>query len=687
MTDLAGVFTPDSIAVIGVSQRETNLGLRFTRSLRRHGYAGDLWAVNRRGEGVDDVPGFASVGELPGPLSLAVIAVNADAVEEAVASCAAAGASAALVFTSGYAEVGGAGIERQRRLTALAQDAGMRVLGPNCVGFANVRDRVCPIASGFAFRASFQPGALSIITQSGGVAGLIAERALDHGIGLSHVVTTGNESDVTAAEVVEHLAREGHTRQIAMYLEAVREPQRLADALGVAADAGLGVAVFKAGSGESTAAAAAAHTGAVVGDDASFDAMCRQAGVLRVHDLDHLFLATPIMAKARGGGRVAVLSTSGGAAVSVADACEREGLALPPLAPDTAAGVAAVAPGFASTHNPIDISGTFVVAMEQFSQAVDILAAAPEFDAMVLVQTVHPPELAERIADVIIGAGDPERMIVVWIAGSQSAAARARLRSAGFAVSESAAACAVGLAGAALADGRVPPVLVAVSDEELAPEAPSATLERLGALGAGVVRSGRAATADQAVAIATDVGFPVVLKADAADITHKTERGGVLLGLGDAASVRDGFARLAGASLVGDGVIVQGTAQGSRELLLTARADPLFGLVLAIGFGGVLTEVVARGAIVLPPITPAGVRQGLEAAGLARMIEPFRGAAALDLDAVAHLGASLLRVAADLGAVDNVELNPVIVDREGRPWAVDALVDRRTADEDHAPSS
>lgn len=677
-SDLSAVFAPASIAVVGVSARDTNLGLRFTRSLVRHGYAGDLWAINRRAESVDGVPGFASPADLPGPLGLAIIAVNAAAVEQAVTECGAAGAHAALIFTSGYAEVGGEGVERQRRLVAVAEAAGMRLLGPNCVGFANVADRVCPMASGFAFRSWLEAGELAILTQSGGVAGLLAERALDRGIGLTHVVTTGNEGDVTAAEVVQHFAHDGRTRQIAIYLEAVREPQRLADALGEARGAGLGVAIFKAGSGQRTAAAAVAHTGAVVGDDAGFDALCRQVGVARVHDLDHLFLVPPIAARlgARGT-RIGVLSTSGGAAVSVSDACEREGLELPALQEETTQRVAAVVPGFASTQNPIDISGTFVVAMEQFRHSLEVLEAAPEFDAVVLVQTVHPPELAERIADEVIAAGDPTRMVVVWIAGSQSEAARARLRRAGFSVTESANACAAGLRAGAR-EARTSTVRLVVVPEAPAPaEPPSRTLERLAAHGVDVAPMGRVSSANAAVRLAEQVGFPVVLKADSESIAHKTERGGVLLGLRDEASMRDGYARLEAAGLAGDAALLQRSVSGGRELLVTVRADPVFGLVLAIGFGGVLTEAVRRGTIVLPPVTPEAVRDAMGDAGLAPLLGPFRGEAAVDLDALAALGTALITVAGELGAVENVECNPVIIDRDGRPWVVDALVDRR----------
>ena len=677
MTGLAEVFDPHGIVIVGASNRETNLGLRFTRALTRHGYPGALAVVNRAGEDVEGLPGFGSVAEVATPFDLAVIAVAAEQVEETVAASAEAGAKAALVFTSGFAELGPEGEDLQRRLVDRAAAVGIRLMGPNCVGFANVRAHVCPIASGFGFRAKIEPGSLAIVTQSGGVAGLLGERAQDIGIGLSHVVTTGNEADVTAAEILSYLATEPETKEVAIYLEAVRRPQELAEALASLAKNGVRTAIFKAGAGRSTAAAAAAHTGAVVGDDESFDAFCRQTGARRVHDLDHLFLVPPIAAAgARSGPRIAVLSTSGGAAVAVADACERAGLDLPPLSAATQAAVAEKVPDFASTGNPIDISGMFVVAMDQFRDSLRTLLAAPEFDAVVMVQTVHAPELAERIADLVIETGDPQRMLVAW---EQSSVARGRLRAAGYAVSESVTALAAGLRAGIDADAagplelRFPPPSASAAT---APEPASRTLQRLSQLlpagaGFGVPALERAIGAEQAAAAAARVGYPLVLKGDDAGVAHKTEGGGVVTGVADERALAAGIARLQAAGF--SELLVQRQVEGARELLLSAKVDPAFGL--ALGFGGVLTEAIGRGAAVLPPLDPAAIGAALEAAGLGPAIGEFRGAAAIDLEALTALSTALLDLAERLNGARLVELNPVIVDADGAPWAVDALVE------------
>jgi acetate---CoA ligase (ADP-forming) len=674
------MMAPRGIAVVGVTERETNLGLRFTRALQRHGFEGDLAAVNRGGRAVEGIPGFETIAEVPGTIDLAIVSLRADLVEGAIEEAADAGAAGVLLFSSGYAEVGGDGVARQQRLVEVARERGIRLLGPNCVGFVNVRGKVAPMASGFAYRPSIEPGRLAIVTQSGGVAGLLGERSQDLGIGLSHVITSGNESDVTAAEIIEFLAADPETDQIALYLEAARAPERLTEALATAVEAGCGVAVFKAGAGERTAAAAAAHTGSLVGDDASFDALCRQTGAVRVHDLDDLFLVPPIVAAIGAAGpRVGVLSISGGAAVSVADACEREGLELPPLSEETAAAVGEIAPGFASRQNPVDISGTFVVAMEQFQRSLEVLASAPEFDAVALVQTVHPPELAERIADVIIAGADPSRAVVVWIAGSQSAPARTKLRRAGFAVTERAGACALALRAARENAGRAgarPQLLVPdPGATPPAPMRPSAAMAALAERGAPIAPMAVVESADMAAAVAAELGYPLVLKADAAELSHKTEAGGVIVGIADEAELREAFARLESAGLAAEGALLQKMLRGDRELLLTVKRDPIFGLTLVLGFGGVLTEAIGRAAIVLPPLGRDVLEGAIDAAGLAKLVAPFRGSAALDLDAFTELAEAAFGLAAELGAIDHLELNPVIVDADGMPHVVDVLVD------------
>lgn len=681
-TRLAAAFDPRGIALVGASSRETNLGLRFARALDRHGFGGNLAVVNRTGEEAGGIKGYTACADIDGPVDLGVVMVGFERAERAVEELRAIGAGVALVFTSGFAEVGDEGARRQERLLARARELGITLVGPNCVGIANFNRDMCALATGFAFRPKIEVGGLSIVTQSGGVAGLVAERAQDLGIGLSHMATTGNEAEVTAAEVVEYLVAEGTTEQLALYLEAVRDPIRLAAALEAARARGIPVSVFKAGSGPTTSAAAAAHTGAIVGEDASFDALFARTGATRARELDELLLVPPIRAAIGGPVRtVGVLSTSGGAAVAVADACEDVGLELPPLSEDGAARLGEVIPGFASFENPVDISGMFVVDMDQLRVGLEALVDEPRFDALVMVQTVHPPETAARIAEIVTAAADPGRMAIAWMAGEQTLIARRELRKAGFAVCESAGILARALASA----GRGPaPGLELVplgSSVGSLDGPPSAALARLAELGAPVAPMARAGDAAAAAAAAAELGFPVAIKADSERIAHKTELGGVIAGVADANAAAAAFAALDAQGLAADGVLVQAQVDGSRELLMALRADPIFGLVLAIGIGGVLTEAVEKAAIVLPAFTAEAIAEGVREADLEAFFGPYRGAADVDLEALSRIANALLELGRDLGPdLAHLELNPVIVDQAGAPWLVDALVDMERKD-------
>lgn len=674
---LAPAFDPRGIALVGVSARESNLGLRFARALGRHGFEGNLAVVNRKGEEAGGIAGFTSCAEIDGPIDLGIVTVGFERVETAIEELQAIGAGVALIFTSGFAEVGGEGVGRQERLLARARELDITLVGPNCVGIANFNRSMCALATGFAFRPKVELGSLSVVTQSGGVAGLVAERAQDLGIGLSHMATTGNEAEVTVAEMVEYLVAEGSTEQLALYLEAVRDPIRLAAALEAARGHGIPVTVFKAGSGPSTSAAAAAHTGAIVGEDASFDALFARTGAVRAHELDELLLVPPICAAIGGPVRsVGVLSTSGGAAVAVADACEDVGLALPPLSESGAARLGEVIPGFASFENPVDISGMFVVDMDQLRVGLEALVDEEQFDALAMVQTVHPPETAARITEIVTAAADPKRMAIAWMAGEQTLTARRELRKAGFAVCESARILARALASA----GRPP----APGLELIAPGSspgslagpPSEALRRLGGLGAPVAPMARTTGADATAAAAAELGFPVVIKADSERIAHKTELSGVIAGVADPDAAAAAFAALDARGIADDGVLVQAQVSGSRELLMALRADPIFGLVLAIGIGGVLTEAVEKATIVLPSFTPEAIEEGVRQADLEAFFGRYRGAAAVDLEALAAIADALLDLGLSLGPdLAHLELNPVIVDQAGSPWLVDALVD------------
>lgn len=672
---LRRALSPASVAILGASPRPESLSRRFLSGLVRHGFAGHIIAVNPNYDEVDGVRCVPSVGDA-GAIDLAVLSVPKRLVLSSLEECAATGVAGAVVFASGYSETGERGREDELEIRELARRTGLRVLGPNSPGFVNLTRSCCVIASGVAFREHLLPGGVAVVAQSGGVAGLLTERAQDREIGISSVVCTGNESDVTVGEIMMWLAEDEATRAVAIFLEGVRDGAGFTAGLDALRLAGKTAVVLKAGATGASARASAAHTGALVTDADVFAAVLARHGALATESLDDLLEAAAAIERhgpARSGA-VGIITTSGGAGVVATEAAERAGLELPPLAEPTRAALAAAVPDFASLANPADMSGMFSVDDEIFRGSLRAFLDAEEYDAIVLVLTVHPPPLAERLADRILELGPGHApLVVLWIAGAMSEPARQRLRAAGVLVIDDPDRCMRALAARAAAGrqtaeatdepaGRVPRALDAARRTQAALE--HEALEALAELGVPVADTRFCASADEARAAAEGLDVTLVVKAAARDLPHKGAAGAVVLGVvgpdacAEAYERVVGAARGAGASPVG--AIVQRQADGRRELIIGARRDPAFGPVLVVGEGGTGVEEHGRVTRRLLPLARGEAAELLEGIGAPAAVgAAIHGVAALAL----ALGDEL----------EAVEINPLIVNG-GEATAVDALV-------------
>ena len=407
---LGRALAPTSVAVVGASPRPGSLSLRFLTGLERHGFGGRIVAVN---PSYDEVGGFPCVPTVAaaGPLDLAVLAVSKTRVLESLEACAEAGVAGAVVFASGYSETGPEGRVEEERIGELARRTGLRVIGPNSPGLVNLTQRCCVIASGVSFRETLHPGGVAVVSQSGGVAGLLTERAQDAGIGLSAVVCTGNESDVGIGEVLEALAADDATRAVALFVEGVRDGGGFVRGLDALRRAGKHAVVLKTGATEGAARASAAHTGALVTDADVFRAVLERTGAHAAPSLDDLLVTASVLdrlgpAPSR---RIGIVTTSGGAGVVATEAAERAGLELPALSETTREALVAAMPDFASPANPTDTSGMFVERAEIFRDSLGAFLAADELDAVVLVLTVQPPELALELAERMLALGRRRR--------------------------------------------------------------------------------------------------------------------------------------------------------------------------------------------------------------------------------------------------------------------------------------
>jgi acyl-CoA synthetase (NDP forming) len=669
------MLAPRSVAVLGASPRPGSLSLRFLSGLVRHGFEGRVIAVNPN---YDEVGGVACVPSVlaAGDVDLAVLALPRRLVLQSLEECAVAGVAGAVVFASGYSERGMEGRADEARVAELAQRTGLRVLGPNSPGFANVTASCCVIASGVSFRKRFEQGGMAIVAQSGGVGGLLMERAQDAGLGISALVCTGNEADVKVGEVLSVLADDAATRAVCVFLEGVRDGAGFVAGLGALRRAGKTAVVLKVGATGAAARASQAHTGALVTDADVFDAVLARYGALLVRSLDDL-LETAAALERLGPARsatVGIVTTSGGAGVVATEAAERAGLDLPPLSERTRAALAEAVPEFASVSNPADMSGMFVERGEIFRDSLRAFLAADEFEAIVLVLTVQPPDLALELAERVLELGGRELpLVVLWVAGGLSAEARARLRAGGVLVSEDPDRCMRALAARASAGqplpeaerraaADVPVVLDAARRAGAALE--HEALAALAETGVPVAETRFCASPDEVRAVAEALGGRVVVKAAARDLPHKASVGAIALGLAPDACTA-AFERVVAAArtagVTPEGVVVQRQVTPGRELIVGARRDALFGPVLVVGEGGAGVEERAR---VTRRLLPLGRGEAAE------LVDGLGGGAAVE---AAIRGVEALALA--LGdALEAVEVNPLIVDDAGGATAVDALL-------------
>jgi len=669
LSALRRMLAPSSVAVVGASPREGALSSRFVSGLLRHGFPGRVVPVNPNYDEVEGLPCAPSVLEA-GLIDLAVLAIPKRLVLESLEECAAAGVAGVVVFASGFAETGAEGAAEEQRIAARARASGLRVLGPNSPGFLNITHRCCVIASGVSFRDHFFGGGVAVLAQSGGVAGLLTERAQDRGVGLSQVICTGNEADITVGELLSYLAEDEATKAVAVFLETVRDGDSFTAGLRALREAGKGAVVLRVGATELAARASQAHTGALATADDVFDAVLARYRAVRARDADELIDTAAALA-AYGPARsraVGIVSTSGGAGVLATEAAEQAGLALPALTDNTRAALAAVTPDFASLANPADMSGMFVENPGIFRGSLAVFLRAKEVEAVVLVLTVQPPALADELAQRTIDAarGCRKPLCVLWMAGAMSEPARRRLRRAGLLVFEHPERCMRALAARAEL-GRPLPEAINVVVGRRPPPRHRAALEHealalVAEAGIAVVETRFCHTAEEARAAAVELGGPVAVKACARDLPHKAAVGAVALHPDDP---EEAFlrvtqaARAAGATV--EGAIVQRLADPGVETIVGVRIDRTFGPVLVAGLGGAGVEAqVAVGRRLLPlargeaeelaAILPAGDRRAFAAA----------------IEAIAAIALSFGE------RLDALEVNPLIVHEQG-VVAVDAL--------------
>ena len=693
------LFYPGAVVVVGASPDLTKPGGIVMDNLRRGGFGGPIYPVNPKYREIDGLTCFPDVSSVPGAADLAVIAVPAARVIPALEECAGKGVRAAVVFSSGFGEVDEAGEELQEELRRAAARLGLLVCGPNGMGVVNRHHRLqAAFAYGYEFPAPdglWDPG-IALISQSGGVGCTVLTACAESGMDVAFYVSSGNEAATDFADYLAYFARHPEVRIVAGYMEGVRDGAKLAAALDLAREAGKPVVVLKTGRYEASARAARSHTGALAGSAAVYAGFFRQKGVIQVQDMAEMAAVLGILAAGRlpEGKRVAILASSGGHAVLVADRCAEAGLEVVPFASQTRERLRPHLPSFAATGNPVDFTGLDLLRPGLLRDAATVVASDPGVDALVLShwlsETVDSPgqlKALEQATDKPVllvgtipgrspGTAVPEllRHGVVFVADAGTAARalvavaqhRGKLRRAG----------AVRVAPPASATA-VPPGLRSLPPGTLLGEREAKEL--LGSYGIPVVPERAAATPEEAVRAAAALGYPVAVKVDAPGLSHKTEIGGVRLNLADAGAVREAFAAVTAAGekagAVVRGVLVSKMLTGGVEVLVGVTRDPVFGPVLSFGLGGIWVEILRDVALRTLPVSEEDLWEMVREVKGYPLLSGARGRPRGDLEALVHVMLKVARLAQDWPALKELDVNPLFVLPEGRGvCAVDALV-------------
>ncbi|MDF3067278.1 MAG: CoA-binding domain protein [Polyangiaceae bacterium] len=683
-------FKPRNIAVIGATEAPGSVGRTILWNLISSPFGGTVFPVNPKRASVMGIKAYPALADVPAPVDLAVIVTPAPTVPGIVQSCEEAGVPAVLIISAGFKELGPPGLELEAQVRAIAQRSRMRIIGPNCLGIMNPTSGVnATFAKGMA-----RPGKLAFISQSGALLTAILDWSLREQVGFSGFVSTGSMLDVGWGDLIDYFGDDPNTKAILLYMESIGDARSF---LSAAREVALNkpIIVIKAGRSDAAAKAAASHTGSLTGSDEVLDAAFRRSGVLRVNSIDELFNMAEILSKQPRptGPGLTIVTNAGGPAVLATDALVAGGGELVKLAPETLSALDAVLPSAWSHGNPIDVLGD--AGPERYVKALEIAAQDPSSNGLLVILTpqdmTDPTLTAAALQKYATLHGKP--VLASWMGGASVAAGndilnRSEIPTFDYPDSAARAFCYMwsytydlkglyetpSLGEEANADAAAASELVERARQgsrTLLDEAESKRL--LAAYGIPVVETRVAHEAEQAVAIARELGFPVVAKLFSRTITHKTDVGGVMLDLKTPEAVKAAFetiraqvAKHAGAEHF-QGVTVQRMVRmaDAYELIVGSSVDPQFGPVLLFGVGGQLVEVFRDRALALPPLNATLARRLIEETRIAKALRGVRGRQPIDLEALGNVLVRFSRLIVEQPAVKELDINPLIASPSG----------------------
>jgi acetyl coenzyme A synthetase (ADP forming)-like protein len=684
VASLTPIFQPRSVAVVGASRRPDSIGHALFHNLLEGGFAGPVYPVNPMTQAVGSVRAYPSVAAIPDQVDLAVIVLPAAAVLDAARECLRAGVRGLIVISAGFAEVGEEGRRLQDELVALCRSRGVRLVGPNCMG-------VLAHGPEGALNATFAPtlppsGPVAISSQSGALGIAVLEHARGLGLGVSAFVSVGNKADLSSNDLLECWEDDPATRVILLYLESFGNPRRFAR-IARRVGARKPIVAVKGGRSGAGRRAAASHTAALAGADVAVDALFRQAGVIRCDTLDELLEVATLLANQPlpAGNRVGVLTNAGGLGILCADACETHGLQLPELSAATQSALRTILPAEAAVTNPVDMLASGTAA--SYGEALRHLLADPLIDAVIVLFIPPLVTAAEDVAAALLAACDPApcKPVLACFVGAQGtpAALRGTMTIPSYTFPE-AAARTLGHAAARASWLRRPagsvPALErvdsaaarAVVESALTREArpwltPDEVSEVLRAYGVTLPEERIVHSPQEAADACRQIGAPVAVKLVSRRVLHKSDLGGVHLGLRSPEAAAAAYQAIAdglearGQADAMDGALVQSMVTDGVECLVGVVADPIFGPLIAFGLGGVIAEVVGDVAFRLHPLTDVDADELIGSVKAAALLRGYRGAPAADIPLLRDLLLRISQLVEDVPELAELDLNPVMV--------------------------
>lgn len=678
---LQALFAPGAVAVVGASRDPTKLGSLILRNIRRSGFPGPVYPINPRARQIQGLPAYPRVTAVPGPVDLAVVVVPRDAVLPVIEDCAARGTLAAIIITAGFRESGPVGAAAEEALVQVARAAGMRILGPNCLG---VIDTLTPLNASFAARMPM-PNGIALVSQSGALGTAILDWSAARQLGFSKFVSLGNEADITESDLLDLWETDESVRVAAAYLEAIPDGGHFRTAA-CRFNRRRPLVVLKAGRTEAGARAATSHTGALAGSDAAYAAAFHQTGTLRVDTLEALFdaalaFSTQPLPEGRG---LTIVTNAGGPAVVATDAASAEGLTLAPPGERTRQRLRSILPSSASITNPIDILGD--ADARRYRQVLEVVQADPATGAILTILTPQLKTEVEETAGVIAAArAEESRPIVASFMGGPGVRSGvdllARSGIPNYPFPERAVGALAALARYAdwrrrppgevrrftVDRERVAAVLMEARRQGWSTLDAYHTAAVVAAYGIPVPRGDLARDAEEAARLASAIGFPVVLKVVSPDIIHKSEVGGVRTGLGTAEDVRRAFTEIKAAvsrkvpTARIEGIAVWAMAPPGIETIVGLALDPTFGHLLLFGLGGIHVEILRDVTYRLVPVTDLDAEEMTREIRAAPVLAGTRGQPPADRAAITAVIERVSQLAVDFPVIRELDLNPLIV--------------------------